>query len=421
MTCLTVQEYQWLDLDPQEVHYLGSLAGHLPPGALEWGRGNRVRLAGFCGLVSLGGRMVEVLPKAGSRGALIRMIQRVYDLSITSWEGGLQSLAQGVLLDVFIAGFCRQLEDQLPRGLVHRYVDQQDDLTTLRGKLDLAAQLRRPPMAVPRLACRYSEFQVDNLVNRLIKVVLVRLHLWTRNPRLKAQVRILEGTFVDVSSVLPAVIPWETLTQDHTASAWKGLLTQCRWFLEGTSPNLHAGPQAGLNLLFDMEKLFEAFIAKELKTLFSLQGIQVLAQKPRKYLINDSQGKAVFQMKPDITLQHQGKNLAILDTKWKVLEEGKKQGVSQADLYQLFTYAKTYDVDQVALVYPSESLGKGARWEPWTYQDSGITLWIVRVDLGALEEGTRAFRERGLWDSITRFNEDIAPVSLPPSSDPLHM
>ena len=44
----------------------------------------------------------------------------------------------------------------------------------------------------------------------------------------------------------------------------------------------------------------------------------------------------------------------IIDTKYKILLEAgsAKEGVSQADLYQMFAYSKKYDCKKVILLYP---------------------------------------------------------------------
>ena len=60
-------------------------------------------------------------------------------------------------------------------------------------------------------------------------------------------------------------------------------------------------------------------------------------------------------MKPDITLSSSDKRF-ILDTKWKRINlqtNDVKRGISQADMYQLYSYGKKYDCEKVALIYPS--------------------------------------------------------------------
>jgi len=57
-----------------------------------------------------------------------------------------------------------------------------------------------------------------------------------------------------------------------------------------------------------------------------------------------------------VTNKTKGKPPAlILDTKWKCLksdEEDRKNGVSQADMYQMYAYAKRFDCNNTILLYP---------------------------------------------------------------------
>ena len=66
-------------------------------------------------------------------------------------------------------------------------------------------------------------------------------------------------------------------------------------------------------------------------------------------------------MKPDISLMDKEEKASdnkvefILDAKWKRLNEGgsdSKHGISQADMYQLYSYGAQYDCERVALIYP---------------------------------------------------------------------
>lgn len=61
-------------------------------------------------------------------------------------------------------------------------------------------------------------------------------------------------------------------------------------------------------------------------------------------------------MKPDVSLMGSDNKVKfILDAKWKRLNEGKKDskhGISQADMYQLYSYGAQYHCKKVALVYP---------------------------------------------------------------------
>lgn len=95
--------------------------------------------------------------------------------------------------------------------------------------------------------------------------------------------------------------------------------------------------------------------------------------------------KPVFRMKPDISLMDKEENiLCIADAKWKVLDEEKSDlGITQADLYQMESYASVYGVKSLALIYPMQkNLTKPVRL---TLEGSGATLDVLPVDLSEKE------------------------------------
>jgi 5-methylcytosine-specific restriction enzyme subunit McrC len=57
-------------------------------------------------------------------------------------------------------------------------------------------------------------------------------------------------------------------------------------------------------------------------------------------------------------LRKNGKTVAIIDTKWKVIGNNisdKKRGVSQTDVYQMMAYGQLYGSQRLMLLYPSHS------------------------------------------------------------------
>ncbi|MGR3370470.1 MAG: 5-methylcytosine restriction system specificity protein McrC [Sagittula sp.] len=53
----------------------------------------------------------------------------------------------------------------------------------------------------------------------------------------------------------------------------------------------------------------------------------------------------LFQTKPDILIRRGGTVTHVIDTKWKRISsriDDPKQGVSQADVYQMMAYAQLY-------------------------------------------------------------------------------
>jgi len=102
-----------------------------------------------------------------------------------------------------------------------------------------------------------------------------------------------------------------------------------------------------------MEKVFEDYVAGQLKR--SFPEYHVSAQVSGKSLVVDHQGKSMFNMRPDLQIKKGNDIICIADTKWKLIDQADssdKYGISQADMYQLFAYAKKYSSQRVVLIYP---------------------------------------------------------------------
>ena len=119
------------------------------------------------------------------------------------------------------------------------------------------------------------------------------------------------------------------------------LIQWAKIFLLNKSFTTFSGKNAGKALLFPMEQVFEAFIAKQIKMLFESQSnglIHVSAQDSGYYLFDEPRK---FRLRPDIVVSNaydQTHSVVIMDTKWKRLNHNPltNYGISQADMYQMY-------------------------------------------------------------------------------------
>ena len=133
---------------------------------------------------------------------------------------------------------------------------------------------------------------------------------------------------------------------------WVGL------FLLGHGLTTFAGKHVNASMLFPMEEVFEDFVTHTFRRYQDKYPVR--AQSPQEPLAKIGE-KEAFQMKPDISLMDEKEKASnnkvkfILDAKWKRLNEDgndSKHGISQADMYQLYSYGAQYHCKKVALIYP---------------------------------------------------------------------
>ena len=369
---------------------LERLEKKLPAKAWSWGN-HEIKFASHCGVISLGDLSIEILPKiygveaedrGSSRNALIRVLSKARRLKLYEVGPAGISPQKRNLLDIFILHFCERLRIQLTRGMIRKYIKREKNLNVLRGKLRIDQQLRRNLIHQERLFCQYDELSTDNAYNKILKYVLgILLKAATGNRALR-EVSELHARFEPITDSAADISTLDSLSFDRLTERYEPIFDQCRYFLEGLYPDVVAGKKNCLSLLFDMNRLFEAYVASQLRKEASTQGLRLREQGPLEYFAKlDGSGEPVFRMKPDISFVDKNNQVVMIaDTKWKVLDEGEKNlGISQADMYQIGSYASRYGVKSVVLLYPfQERLTRPVRM---TLEGTETTLLVQPVDI----------------------------------------
>jgi 5-methylcytosine-specific restriction enzyme subunit McrC len=364
----------------------------LPTKAFTWGH-NSIKWTQFCGLVQLGDLTVEVLPKlygrefdvGSSRNALVKMLRKAGLLKVHKIGGANISTQKHTLLDIFIIDFCDQLNVQLVQGKLRQYIALEENLPLVRGKLLVNYQMRHNLAHKERLFCQYDELSEDILINQIIKYTLTLLLPKCRSDKARKAVIQLLYSFDSISNIQTTSDDLAFLVVDRITARYGRVIEFCRMFMQGLAPDLHAGKQEAFALMFDMNVLFENWVASLLKPVAHKHHLTLKEQGPRKYLAYRADlDKPVFQMKPDISLlDTTGRPVLIADAKWKLLAPNEaKLGVSQADLYQMQAYANRYQVQNLMLVYPQQA-GLKIAYDIQLQGVHNINLKLMTLDITA--------------------------------------
>ncbi len=379
-------------LDHAHADALDGLEKELPAKAWSWGN-RRIKFGHYCGVISLGNLSIEILPKiygvevdlGSSRRALVRMLSKARRLKLRRAGTAGIALQKHSLLDVFILNFCDQLHAEMMQGMIRTYIERNENLNVLRGRLRIEQQFKQNLAHRERLYCQYDELSEDNIHNQILKYVLKLLLKTAIGNRARLQVSELLMRFDPISDVAVDTALLDSLSFDRSTARYEPIFDQCRRFLEGVHPDVLAGKETCVSLLFDMNQLFEAYVGAELRRKAWSEGLRVREQGPQKYLARRKDtDRNVFRMKPDISfLNENNQVVAIADAKWKLLdEEERKLRISQADLYQLESYAIRYRVEELFLIYPMQQ--KMTMPVQLHFKGSGATVNIVPFDITAV-------------------------------------
>ena len=354
---------------------------------------NKLKAFQVVGVLSVPGTQVEILPKIdgnnnGSvRHALTRMLSVALSLNLAESESSSMSIQRRDLLEILIQIFTQRLLVAARRGIPRRYMLQGEDLTVLRGKLDIDRQLVQDASHTGKLACIFDELTVDTPLNRVLYTAVRQLVSLSRT---NENIRRLNELLARFENVTESANPLrENVQLDRTNVPFHRLYALARLLLARDWQTTSVGKAEGYSLLFAMNDLFEVFIGKSMRVALRSQ-YEVHLQQESHFALRDGQGD-IFQLRPDIVVDDD----IIVDTKWKRLDPSKrKMGISSADVYQMLTYANAYQAKRVVLLYPwCEGLPEQGICTRWQVSGSSTLFDVATVDVGNPDEVRPVLRE----------------------------
>ena len=221
------------------------------------------------------------------------------------------------------------------------------------GRLDVTRQFSTLAVSPQKLACRFDARSPDIALNQVMRAAIDKLSRLAQASDNQRALRELSFAYADISEVSPGALRWDLIVLDRTSTRWRELVTLARLFLSDRHQQTSAGPMDGYALLFEMNVLFEKYVARLLARALAGTGLRVSPQGGhRDCLFEGETGR--FRTRPDVIVRRGNRIDLIVDTKWKRLTriDDPKQGVSQADVYQLMAYGRLYECPDVVLLYP---------------------------------------------------------------------
>ena len=396
--------------------------------AVGW---KKVKATSFVGVVQLGKRVIQVLPKMYSRqldvernvaecgreatANLLFLLNYTGKLRVTEPEIERLTEKSAPLSEILYWIFARQLWDGIRRELLRGYISVEERLNVIKGRWLVAVQAQRSDgWRRDRFDLAYDEFTEDNLPNRLFNATVLYLSRWTTWSDTRSHLAQLRSAFADVADIIPRPKDFSEAAQwmqryrrrAGGGQLYRPLLEMARMFWTGAGPQPSPGRLDAFTFMFDMNELFEEFVAgfirRELRAVWLARGWSLRPQSGTRHLLCDESGKNLFRLVPDIRFETATNETdLIVDTKYKRLEaDDAKARVAEADAYQMFAYKERYRCPRVVLLYPqtSETISRDFKADmhspPW--------LEVRTVDL-----------QRSLMREKMQLREEMACVLLP--------
>lgn len=251
--------------------------------------------------------------------------------------------------DLFAAILAKGIAQQLKQGLYREYINKNEILTVMRGKLNMPETIRNRIQHKQKLACEFDNLSENNLFNQILKTTIHYLiqDNGVKNDR-KASLKKLLVFFDNVRLLLPSEIQWKHLYYQKSNRNYELLINVCYFVLDGMLQTTEKGDYKMITFSDDhMARLYEKFILEYYRQHHTYLSEVKAAQV--KWDLRGENTEAMIRFLPvmqtDITLRLKEKIL-IIDAKYygKTLQKQfDKYTLHSANVYQIFTYVKNQD------------------------------------------------------------------------------
>ena len=291
------------------------------------------------------------------------------------------------IIEIFISVFCIYILEILKRGIKKSYIRRAENLNNYKGKLKFSEHIKRNITSKNKFFVEYSEFSLDIPENRILKSACLYLIKQTEIEENKKALRRLLIELDDVSLCTNLDKDLQEKQINRLNEYYSRPLQYAEFFLRHDNFMPRRGRTALPALLFPLNKMFEDYI----ENLFKGNKITNFRTQYSPHNLIKMKEKNLFNTQMDFII-YNNDNALILDAKWKELDiNDEKLGVSQADLYQLYSYAsiirsKESKKVSIALLYPQTS--KFNEVKEWTYFD-GTQIYIIPVNVLNTEDNAK--------------------------------
>lgn len=249
------------------------------------------------------------------------------------------------IYDLFATILVKGVNKQVKQGLFKEYVIHQENLATVRGKINMRETIMNKMQRKQLIACEYDELTEDNLLNQVIKATIyLLLSEESVKRQSKIQLKQLLIHFSEVSVMNPKEIPWHTIQYQQNNQTYQMLMNICYFIIEEllltTVQGSYHSPMFSEE---NMNLLFERFVLNYYKQHYR----DITVHAPHIKWNTDQEYKQedevyLPRMETDIVLETNTKSL-IIDTKFYSEPMTKNDKLQSANLYQIFSYVKNMD------------------------------------------------------------------------------
>lgn len=288
--------------------------------------------------------------------------------------------------DLCAAILCKGISLQLKRGLGREYLQVRDEISSLRGKIDITESIKSRSMLKKQMSCVYDEFSVNSYLNKILKTTMTLLMHSDITKSRKKEIKGLLVYFSEVDILDIHTINWN-VQYNRNNKTYQLLISICYLVIKGLLQTNSEGSTKLMDFIDEqrMCKLFERFILEYYRK--EHRDIKANASQI-PWQLDDDISAMLPVMQTDIMLTKDDKTL-IIDAKYYAKTTQSRFDVNtlhSGNLYQIFTYVKNKEIERSNESHEVSGMLLYAKTDEMilpnsTYKMSGNKISVKTLDL----------------------------------------
>ncbi len=364
--------------------------------------GKVIQARNYVGLIQMkNGFQLQILPKVyadkmeDSKKTFLRMLRSMKDFPSKIFNESHLKMDRMNLFEIFIQMYVQEVRYLVKHGLRSDYVQVEDNLHYYKGKLNVNKQISKNLAHKERFHVSFDEFNLNRPENRIIKATLLKLQKLSTSSANHKAIRQLLPHFEMIQPSNHYTRDFSRVIINRHTKEYERPIQWSKVFLMNKSFTTFSGSSTARALLFPMERVFEAYVARKLKQTLADLNWEISTQDKGYYLFDHPRQ---FALRPDIVITREDRSTIILDTKWKSLKNQPRQNydISQADMYQMYAYSNKYDTPEIWLLYPLTEDMERAEITFKSIKDESIETQVrlFFVDVNNIEESLNDLKDQ---------------------------
>lgn len=264
---------------------------------------------------------------------------------------------------------------KLIRSGFHRsYIPQEDELHTLRGKINVQESINKQSSQRNKLVCNYDEYSTDDIFNQILNYTISAL---IKNPnvdkRIKHELKKQKMFFVGIDEIAPTKINRKRILFNRNNITYKLLISIAIMLYDNTSINEEDGKQVFKDFLREehMQTVYEKFLLNFYAMHLNKSKYRVYAPKFTWLKSKDIEDKwddigdaddLMPELRTDIVIENKKDNIQfIIDAKYYkeamvISHRSQSKKFRRDHISQVFTYMANSPFEgkkRGALMYPT--------------------------------------------------------------------